>query len=185
MPLTLVTTPGSPTANSYCSIAEAAAWHATQLGQADWDTHPETQAQALAMATGIFDRACRWKGDRASLTQALAWPRVGVYYHDTASTAGGDASGYGWSGSGLPIPSTIIPQFLVQATAELAKALILDARGDDPASLGLTSLKIGPFAFGLGSGSEQRPLLPPMVRHLIAPYVVSTVSSIVKVVGRA
>lgn len=181
MPLTLIATPGASTANTYSTIAEAATWHASQLGGDAWFTQQEQQAVALATATAMLDRTCVWRGGRASTTQALGWPRHGVYYAD--SLAVGEAGEFG-AGVGTLIPSTLIPLWLQQATAEFAKTLLLEQRADDPATMGLTSLRIGPFSFGVGSQSSQRQPFSPVVRQLLAPYVVTTGSSIAKRVVR-
>lgn len=79
MPLT--TTPGSATADSYASLADALAYHAA-MGNATWAAATDALREpALRRATLWLDATYRgrWPGYRLNArAQALDWPRKGV-----------------------------------------------------------------------------------------------------------
>lgn len=103
MALTLVATAGAANANAYATVAQglaAAAYRAGGNAAAWLALTSDQQIQTLVSATsaedaleGIID----FKGERATATQALEWPRAGTAYADTT-----------------------IPPPLVSATIELA-----------------------------------------------------------------
>jgi hypothetical protein len=66
--------------NSYVNLDEANTYFEDRLDVAAWDAAPDTQKQqALVTATGLLD-SLRWEGFAVSDTQALAFPRIGVYF---------------------------------------------------------------------------------------------------------
>lgn len=68
-------TSGSDTANSYVTLAEARAYHESQLHNDDWFQHTqETLAAALIHATRLIDTSS-FKGQPSSAAQALEFPR--------------------------------------------------------------------------------------------------------------
>lgn len=118
---TLNATAGDASANSYSTILEADDYLMTLRLHADsWfsasnqghilrhydDTEetiePNEKAAALMWATAVLDRL-DYRGARATTTQALAWPRSSVYDR-----------------YGVLISSTVVPDDLKWATAELA-----------------------------------------------------------------
>lgn len=107
--MTLTTTPGSATADSYASLAAALAYHAgaTGMGNAAWAASTDPLREpALRRATIWVDSTyrSRWPGYRTNgRTQALDWPRVGVT----------DTEGYA-------VDSATIPAEIVNATCEAA-----------------------------------------------------------------
>ena len=149
MPPTITATPGSATANSYETLAEAQAYFDTRLPLAGWDD-ADDQNVLLIMATRVLNailmpsktivrmdgtsyyRTRRtWTGLPASATQRLAWPRTGMY----------DANGNA-------IASTVIPQDLKDAESELAGQLGTSDRtlDNDVVVQGLTSVRAGSVA---------------------------------------
>src|SRR5712691_5596582 len=96
---TLVATPGAANANSYATVLEAAAYFADRLPLVPPWSAVADQTAALLMATRVLDlmavarRTLRiskggtryfytsraWTGAPATTTQALAWPRTGMY----------------------------------------------------------------------------------------------------------
>jgi len=95
---TLNATPGSPTANSYPTLAEALLYFETRTEVAGWENGD--QDVLLMMATRVLNAMARphqtyypesggvpahwvtsptWTGSPASTTQKLAWPRSGMY----------------------------------------------------------------------------------------------------------
>ena len=81
MPVSLVATLGSSSANSYVSVADADAYFANLLSFDQWDGlgDEDTKARALITATAALDQLTFW-GDAVTTTQALRFPRryVGV-----------------------------------------------------------------------------------------------------------
>jgi hypothetical protein len=169
---TLVTTAGAANANAYVDIAGAATYHATHPHGTSWfaEAALPRQAHALILATRLLDLHCRWKGSRASVTQALGWPRSGVEYHDTRT----GVWEYGWIGTGgIPIPPTIIPTWLQDATAEFARELLDADRTDSLSTASIQSLRIGPISLDLRHQGGAEHVLPSSVQVLVSPYVAS------------
>lgn len=165
MPLTLDATAGGANANSYLTLEDAADVLAQRLGREAWFTTTANRPVALIHATSLLDTLVTWRGAKASTTQALQWPRLNVIDLQT----------------GLVMDSTVIPQWLTIATAELAWHLVQDNPTLEAASLGLDSLRLGPLTLNFGSSAEQRvALFPPQVRLIIAPYLTSGAGFIAK-----
>jgi hypothetical protein len=113
--MTIDAVPGSPTANSYVSVAQATVFLGERLAVEAWYTPhleaPVTLQQrreaALMQATRLLDEQVAWYGLPATTTQALAWPQAGQ----------SDA----W---GRPIEGTSVPMNIQRATAYYALALL-------------------------------------------------------------
>lgn len=86
---------GLSTAEAYCSVAEATAYHAARGNTAWGDLDTSVQEQALRAATDymVGEYRMRWSGERKTDEQALDWPRslvprkdrgAGGYYADDA-----------------------------------------------------------------------------------------------------
>lgn len=109
--MTLTTTPGATTADSYASLAEALAYHAAK-GNAAWAASTDAMREpALRRATTWLDATyrSRWPGVRVNgRTQALDWPRSGV------------TDGDGWTVDYLTIPAEVNSATCEAALRELA-----------------------------------------------------------------
>jgi hypothetical protein len=169
-PLVLVTTPGAPDANAYADRAAAAGVLAAVLDAAAWDEAGDDQARALAAATARLDQ-CAWQGTATAFDQPLAFPRQGLRDAD-----------------GRAVPATVIPRWLVQATALLALAL-LRRRSDGEAAeasaatanalaafkvVKIGSLEVQPAQQPAGAreaAAAAAGALPADVRRLIGPYL--------------
>jgi len=83
--LTLDSTAGSPTADSYFSLEEATAYF-TARGVAAWAgaANDTIREQVARKATSYLDNAYRklWRGFRTEKAQRLAWPRNGLIDED-------------------------------------------------------------------------------------------------------
>jgi hypothetical protein len=157
----LITTPGASNANSYPTLAEADTYFVARLFSDTWNDADESDKEAaLVMATrlidtlltphryfvppnfggqaGFFRTRPYWTGAAASSTQALAWPRTGMYNRN-----------------GFAILSTVIPTELKQATAEFSIQLMRQDRTTDNEALvqGITSVKTGSVELKYGSSS--------------------------------
>jgi hypothetical protein len=103
--MALTTTPGSATADSYATIAQADAYH-TARGNATWTGADPIKEAALIRATQWLDGRYGdfWPGTRWKLRlQSLDWPRVDAYDRD-----------------GATVDSDTIPPEIVNAVCEAA-----------------------------------------------------------------
>lgn len=137
MALTLTTTTGGASTNSYVSEGEFQTWTEARLNVTAYEEATADERQrALLMA---FDRLQRenWLGDRATSTQAAAWPRIGAIKPDGVGIGGDIASlgagaltasrgGYGIYANGAydTFSSTEIPQAVKDAQCALALAYL-------------------------------------------------------------
>lgn len=103
---------GLATAESYCSTAEADAYHTARGREAAWsDLDDEVKEQLLRQAADFMRQLYRqrWKGMRASQRQALDWPRYQVELEDV-----------GFGGYHAYVLPTVVPDEVKNACAELA-----------------------------------------------------------------
>ena len=99
---------GKTTSESYCSVAQADAYHSVRSTASTWvDFDTDAKEAALRLATDYIQQlyAGRWVGRRCTDGQALDWPRYDADRPDSSS-------GY-WL-------STVVPDILVKGCAELA-----------------------------------------------------------------
>lgn len=120
-------TPGSPNANSYATLEEANAYFDRQVYQDDWlnITDGDLKTRAMMTATSMLDNYITWHGVKWKDTQRLAWPQYG--HVDKYGTL---------------IDETTIPQFLIDATAELAKDLLNKNLEEESPLKGFSRLKV-------------------------------------------
>ena len=151
--MSVESTPGSATADSYCTVAEADAYNAARLFATAWSAaSTPTKEAALKMATRLLDQIFTrsmiedgayygYSGQKVTLawtglpttpeTQALCWPRTGMLNRNSYAIA-----------------SDVIPQDLKNATAELARQLIVadTSANNDVEAQGIQSLSAGPVS---------------------------------------
>lgn len=162
MPLTLDATVSGAAANSYQTVATAAAYFDRRLTADAWERADSVlQARALVQATDRLERLT-YIGTKAVATQRLAMPRAGLVDRD-----------------GVALASTAIPTDFLEAHAELALAYLqaLEA-GEDPfggdALAGVASVTLGPLSFSRPSGGGGDVDLPPVTRRIVARYAAAT-----------
>lgn len=140
-------------AESYGSVAEADAYHAS-LGNTAWAAIASSGAKEILLrqAARYMEQRFRprWQGWRATTTQAMDWPRLGVFLTDVAAVAtGGHLSSFAYM-----IAANAMPVQLKEAQFELA--LIAN---DGPLTPALTQrksqLKVGPIFIQYDSRSPQ------------------------------
>lgn len=154
---TIVSTPGSANANSYATVEEATAYHDTRLHADVWaDAGTSDRTKALIMATRLLDTMYDWAAFPTDAVQALQWPRNGVLAANQLEV----------------VPAHEIPVELKNATAELARQLLVSDRtlNSDQVDLGLTSLKAGPVAMTFRETGVEPVVVPDAVRHLLPPW---------------
>ena len=152
---TLIATPGATDANTYATLVEANAYMDARLHVEAWTAaSPDNRNKGLLWATAQLDDLVTWYGYKVSTSQALRWPRSGLYDVD-----------------GQSITSTAIPQFLKDATAEFAFHLLSEDRTlETNRDLeGFKSLKVGPLAIVVDPNT-QKPILPLSVQNIIRYY---------------
>lgn len=154
MACSIVATVGSATANSYCTIAEADAFHSDQrLHASDWEAATtDTKCRALRWAARLLDEQIEWEGDPTDDVQVLQWPRTGLL----------DALD-------LEIETNEIPASLKNAQAELARLLIVSDRTLDQSSDGIDALSVGEISIDFSEITPPRRIvIPDSVFEMIA-----------------
>jgi hypothetical protein len=132
--MAIIVTPGSPSANSYDTIAEADAYHqGNPYAASGWMIiSPLRKEQLLRRATRLIDvMPGAWEGRATYAKQALGFPRRNLKTRN-----------------GYPVPSTVLPQELKDATAEYAwwiEQADLSATNDVQAQ-GVKSVSAGPVS---------------------------------------
>lgn len=141
MPLVVETGSGSATAEAYCSVAEASAYHSAR-GNTAWENlDSDVQEQALRAASDymVGEYRMRWSGERKTDEQALDWPRSLVPRKDRG------AGGY--------YADDAVPQEVKNACASLAlRASTATLRKDQPQRK--SSVTIGPIHTTYEAGSK-------------------------------
>lgn len=129
MALTLVATPGAANANAYTDVAavDAAATYRSGPSAVAWlALTPDQKIQQLVAVTRDLDTS-DFLGARATVTQALEWPRTGTDYDSAA-----------------------LPARLVMATIEQSIQNAVDLTADplnvlDPLAAGIKRERVGPL----------------------------------------
>ena len=146
-------TPGDANANSYCTRAEGDTYHDKHLWSDAWkEAAAWRKDAALIMATRILDEQVEWYGAPTSSEQPLRWPRGGVLTKDADRYYDTDE----------------LPQWLKDATAELARHLIGEDRYTER-SYGIKRMKADVVEMEFES-TDRKPVLPPSVRAMVGPY---------------
>ena len=154
MALTLIKEDGTgkSDANSYASVADGDAYHEGHLYATAWTGATTGKKEAaLVMATRLIDAHFRFLGARVSEAQALAWPRTGCPNPEMRRYL---------------LPSSAVPTALVQATAETARALIVEDRTANPLGEGLKFTGLGDLQQSFDK-SDRRPALPRVAQALL------------------
>lgn len=170
MALTIVATVGASTANAYCTVAEATAYNDAHVSGATWtDADPEDQKRALVMATRQLDTYLVWKGERATTSQTLAWPRYGMLDPLDDATL---------------ISEGVVPDRVKYATAEQARLLLVRDRSaeSDTDVQGIASLTAGSVQIGFrtppNGGTTSAPdVLAPSAVAFVQPWIEGNSSS--------
>lgn len=153
--MALVATPGAADANSYLTVAEADAYFETRLQATRWTSIVDdvVKETALIMATRVIDSRICFTGVAATGTQALAWPRAGMFNRN-----------------GFAIGEDVVPQALKDATAELAYMLLASdvTLESDAAVQGISRIKAGPVDISFRDSIESRDV-PSNVSELFVP----------------
>lgn len=127
--MALDATVGGPNSNSFVTVAEADTYFAQHPFDDHWtNLHVADKEAYLIMATRTLSGLC-WTGIGASATQALPWPRIGMY-----------------AVTGYALSSSVLPRQLKEMTFELALKLRVDGQSASSSTVdqGLKRAKAGP-----------------------------------------
>jgi hypothetical protein len=187
MALTLVKEDGSGKvdANAYADVADGDAYHEGHCYDEEWTSlDAPKKAVALVMATRLIDAEYQFGGVRATISQALQWPRsdchdpdggtAGFGTHNAARVA---ARGVNPDGGDLirllnaewTIPSDLVPKSVVEATCELARELAIVDRTAAPEGEGLKYYNDGSVQKGYDK-ADKRPVIPIVVQAMLTKY---------------
>jgi hypothetical protein len=141
MPLVVETGIGSSTAEAYCSVVEASAYHSARGNTAWGDLDPDVQEQCLRKATSymVGEYRLRWSGVRLNETQLLDWPRSLVPRKDVTA--------------GAYYPNDAVPLEVRQACASLALRAATASLLKDQ-SQRKASVTVGPISTTYEAGSK-------------------------------
>ena len=113
---TLNATAGAADANAFATRDQAAAIFEGRPGASAWAAANDAKRDAsLIEATAEFEQRITWRGEKASATQALAFPRTGL------------------ERDGVEVASASIPSELVRAVALYANFIL--AGGESPGGI--------------------------------------------------
>lgn len=164
--MALVSDPTSPSFNSYASLAEADAYHATRLHNTTWTgAVTGTKESALIWATRNFE-ILQWKGWMTNPAQNLQWPRAGVYKNGNEVIDPSDSALY----YNIIFDSATVPTFLKEATAEAAMWLIASDTTAPPTDAGFSRLKADTLEIVIDKKDRNTWLSQP-VKSMIWRYV--------------
>ncbi len=151
---------GKSDANSYAARATADAYFEGRLNATAWTGATEGNRDiALVMATRTIDALFRFHGWKRVETQALQWPRIEV---PDVDLPGAQVPGLRWSGCTY-LPEDEVPAAVVNATCELALALLAEDRTGDPEGAGLVSLGVTGAFSRVFDPTRPKPVVPRLV----------------------
>lgn len=157
---------GLPNATSYASVAEATDYFTPdQTAFVTWDAFTSEQQEFyLALATRLLDQKAEYKGTIKSETQALRWPRSGVYNRD-----------------GILLSSVLVPTQIKQAMFELAKYIFSGtdvATGFDVTNLSRVKVDVIEIEFQEETAQVSTPSIINAILHPIGFFRSGTASSV-------
>lgn len=153
MAVTIIATAMASNANSYCTLAEANDYFETKYHNDTWNNASDDVKRAcLIWATRLLDQHYVWDGYKYTDTQALRWPRSGVYDMD-----------------GFDIDYQTIPQFLKNATAEYAEFLIANDRTAEQDTRGYKKMKVGSLELTIDK-NDRIDAVPDPVDEILKSY---------------
>lgn len=154
---------GLPNAASFCSVADADAYHAAR-GSAAWAALTTEQKEfALVKACDYMQQAyrMRWAGYRVTTTQALDWPRNSVPRADSYGGNMGSIGNY--------YANNIVPTEVRNANAEFAmRSVAGDLAADIDAPV--ASEQVGPISVTYFQGDTKTKRYPAIDR-LLMPFL--------------
>ena len=155
MALVLDATVGGASSNSYLTTDRAQALAGEMPHMGEWISNVEvSKEQYLVYATRLIDRYGYYKGSRTNSSQALAFPRTGLYEFP----------------EGNAISSSVIPSFVEWACIEWAFHLLKNPQSDANFGEGLDFIRTPSFALSLNGQTPSQTRIPPIVADLLRPH---------------
>jgi hypothetical protein len=157
---------GRADANSYADVADGNAYHDGHLYASAWTGAGDDQkAVALVMASRLIDAEFQFNGTRTNAVQGLQWPRAKCPEPDNVHVPISVL---------LPIPCDYVqydtvPKAVVQATCEMARAMLIEDRTANPLGEGLKFTTLGANQTSFDK-SDRRPVLPQLAQVMLAKY---------------
>lgn len=153
-------------ANAYTTVEDANAYNDSHPHGDKWVTYGAADKQrAIVMATRLLDEEVQWHGsptynlassvassNNTAKVQYLRFPRSGLVDQD-----------------GYTLDLHKIPQFLKNATAELARYLAAGDRTAEPDTQGFGAVKLGSLTVNIDK-YDNPPILPRSVAAMVKPY---------------
>ena len=166
--LTLIkeTGAGLTDANSYADLTDGDAYHAGHLYASAWTAAGDDQkAVALVMATRLIDAEFQFNGTRTNAEQGLQWPRARCPEPDAIHVPLQVL---------LPIPSDYVrfdsvPKAVIDATCEVARALLIEDRTANPLGEGLKYTGLGASQTSFDK-ADRRPVIPYVAQAMLVKY---------------
>jgi hypothetical protein len=167
-PLTLIKEDGTgkPDANSYADLGDGNTYHAGHLYATAWTAATDEQkAVALVMATRLIDAEFQFNGTRTNAAQALQWPRALCWDPDAIRVPLSVL---------LPLPSDYVPfdsvpKAVVDATCEVARAMLIEDRTANPLGEGLKYTGLGASQTSFDK-SDRRPVIPYVAQAMLVKF---------------
>ena len=156
MALTLIKEDGTGKvdANAYASAADGDAYHEGHLYATAWTAATlANKEKALVMATRLIDAEYQFNGVKATVAQALQWPREDCFDPDGSDVLASDA----------------VPRVVLDATCEMARELLVADRTAAPAGEGLRYENVGTTQTGYDK-SDTRPVISYVAQVMLAKY---------------
>jgi hypothetical protein len=166
--LTLIKEDGTskPDANTYADLDDGDDYHAGHLYASAWTSATDDQKSvALVMATRLIDAEFQFNGTRTNAAQSLQWPRARCPEPDAIHVPLQVL---------LPIPSDFVrfdsvPKAVVDATCEVARALLIEDRTANPLGEGLKFTGLGASQTSFDK-SDRRPVIPYVAQAMLVKY---------------
>jgi len=157
MAVILIATPGGTTSNTYSLLSEANYYFEAVIDHTNtWESATEdNKNKALVWATRLIDECYQWNGTKYSDTQALRWPRSSIFDPD-----------------GVEVDELTIPWFIRNATAEMAKEIMIKDRLQ-PKEQQLMQVDVGPLKkvyFELRELDFNSTIIPRSVHSMLQAY---------------
>jgi len=141
--------------NSYISVADADNYHAGVIDSTIWDALTiNKKERALIQATNVIENSYEFAGNRTIFTQRLKFPRNNISVDDVF------------------LDGFTMPKQLIDATAEMAKRLIVKDSTVDIRSDAIHKVAIGSLKVDFKKDSEQlTKIISDMVTLFLSPLI--------------
>lgn len=142
--------------NSYLSLVDAESYFANRIDVASWDAASQADKEKALATASIQLNNLSWLGTIANVSQALAFPRNGVYFDSMAGTY-------------ITLDPSVVPNRIINAVCEQAYHLInndglLDNSGSpDEIKVGTILLK--------GLKSTTQSIISPIAKAFYIPLI--------------